>query len=612
MTTIRPKVGTNRTYVDSDKPTTRNRTTAKGYVRGPDDEFSLVQIGLGSAAVDGVRLSAAQLRVPLLEAIGGGSRNFYADRLDLSFNVRKVKYANQPDVVAGSTSPALAVGAVDAGYMLVLDVLTDTQAFLDAGLRAHPGWRISTDDTNRRKLDLTKAELRLVYTTAPGVPTGLKPNGQLVSVSKFTVGWQATLDWTSFQVQVGPSGFASPTLDTGWFDRTPATQHVLDLATTTYGGLTSGSTYFRVKARNAAGQESDWSQEALVPRGTKAGVTVAQPGPVVLEPTPPHDVDSVGMVGMRITVDDLDAGKQVLDTDDLPSTDGQFTPDTPVYSTPGHHYRGHVTVWDGQDWSPYDPPATATFDTVAELTGLTAPVDTIVAEQEGDDPWVLLTFTRSVMPDGFRVMRNGVDVTGRLVESGVFDAPDVHVSGTTYQVRDYTAPGFTDLEYQVLPVDDNGTADTGPKTTVVLAVYGLWVVHPATQRRFCLSGESGPVVLTPTGTDEFTELRVEDTITRRVSSVVGPVTGNAQGVIADEHDTGRSIAEQEADLWAMRGMPTSTVFRLTQALTNAPVTVGDLIAYDSETTMPERDDTRRAARFTCTQAGELPFIRPAV
>jgi hypothetical protein len=46
-----------------------------------------------------------------------------------------------------------------------------------------------------------------------------------------------------------------------------------------------------------------------------------------------------------------------------------------------------------------------------------------------------------------------------------------------------------------------------------------------------------------------------------------------------------------------------------QGVTNAPVTVGSLIAYDVETTLPPHS-IRRGARFTVNQDGELPFRRP--
>lgn len=608
MTTITPQVGTNRTYTDSDRPTVEFRTQRTGKLRGTD-EYSWVQIGLGAAANSGpdgeaAHVVSAYLRVDLAEAIGSSTRHFYAGRANAHWNVRKINHNNKPGIT-GAEADSGSIGAVAAGYQLTFDVTSDLQTFLNGAGRAHPGFRIRTDDTTRRKIDLTSAELEITYSFAPEAPTGLRPNGQLVSVSKFKVGWNATLDQTGFQVQVGASGFASPTLDTGWFDVTPAASQILDLATTSYGGLTSGTTYFRVRGRNAQGDISDWSSEALVTRGTKPAVSIVQPTSTVWEPTPPHDIDMTGITKMLVTVDDLDAGQQVYSTGLVPTTDGQFTPSTPVYAKTGHHYRINVTAWDNQDWSPLDPAATATLTTTATLdSGTTAP-SSITAAQDGGEPWVLLTFTRAVAPDGFRIFRDGVDI------SGVINALDVFVSGTSYQWIDYTATGHISHTYTVAAVVNNKTSLSNPSASVTMDVRGLWLVHPDTQLRFCLAGPAGgaPAILQPTGTDEATEYRLNDTIIRRVTSVVGPATGTVQGVLSE--DAGRSWTIQEGDLWAMRSLPGSTVFRLVQAVTNAPVTVGDLQAYDDDQTLQTKGKVYRGGRFSCVQVGELPFTRPA-
>jgi hypothetical protein len=132
-------------------------------------------------------------------------------------------------------------------------------------------------------------------------------------------------------------------------------------------------------------------------------------------------------------------------------------------------------------------------------------------------------------------------------------------------------------------------------------------VHPDTGKRFCLHGEGSPAILSPDGADEATETRIDDRIIRRVTSVIGPVTGSVSGVLS-ERSSGRSWQRQEANLWAMRGMPQSTTFRVVQGVTNAPVTVGSLIAYDVETTT--QDKPRRGVRLSVYQDGELPFTRP--
>jgi hypothetical protein len=148
-----------------------------------------------------------------------------------------------------------------------------------------------------------------------------------------------------------------------------------------------------------------------------------------------------------------------------------------VFTKDGESYVVTVRTWDAVDREATsgDPTyaadqETTTLDSDPAVTGNTW----LDATQKSLAPWVDLTWSRPVMPDGWAVYRDGEVIY-------VADtAADVLVSGNVYNVVDWTAAPNREHVYRVAPIVNGKTAKGGVTETMTPVPTGVWVGDPST------------------------------------------------------------------------------------------------------------------------------------
>ena len=230
---------------------------------------------------------------PLGVDILSGKLRLYNDKLwsgtvTLSIKLLAEKWAasrvnwNKKPATTGTTISIQKSNAA-AGTLWEFDIKTWLQAISDGG--SWYGIRISVDGTTTRALHSAQSdvgELRPVvlvsYSDKPEPPENLSPAGNravptgkpILTYQFIDVAGDVTL--ASHQFQINPTNdFTSPQFDTGWI---AAEGPSLDLTTTAYAGMNNlQGVYWRVRVRDGAGSESDWSSPAQMRREDKGTLT---------------------------------------------------------------------------------------------------------------------------------------------------------------------------------------------------------------------------------------------------------------------------------------------------------------------------------------------------
>lgn len=543
------------------------------------------------AAPIGATVLSAKLRLYHADSWGGASRTITARRISEAWKLSRTTWNNRPGIT-GTAVTVTDTGGAD-GKLIELDVTAQMQTVSD-GARWY-GFRIETDDATDRKLysaqgrSTYRPTLEVSWTEAPDAPSTLNPSGNdAVSIAKPTL----TFDFTdelgdtalsAVQVQIDPTGnFAAPAFDSGWID---TTEPELDLSTTAYAGLAAAaSTFWRVRVRDGAGLDSEWSDDEQFQRVDKSLVTItnpaAAPNNFVSEPTPPitWTFSGVQKAFRVLIVDPLDPSRVIADSGKRTSTETSWTVPNKKLIDAGP-YRVDVQLWDNVDRTstPNDPTysvATREFDVRADLA--VVPVEALTATQDGPLPRVVLTWTRATAPDKYVVKRDN-----RVIEDELLPE-DALVSGTSYEFRDDESKPWVEHTWQVQAVVNNAASGSSV-VTFTPKQRGIWLLDKGRDRAVWLAGQEGGSWALGEEATVFAPIGAKRVV-RRIQGQRG-YEGSLSGQLVDQHD--RTWQSYEADLLAMRDEPDRAV-TLALGDMSLRVILGNIATYPTPHVPPSR------------------------
>jgi hypothetical protein len=402
------------------------------------------------------------------------------------WNVNKLTWNNRPNVTTTTVQTSKSSAADDDEW--AFDVTQFMQTVANGGVWY--GFRIGTDATARKALHSgstavgTRPQLEVTWSRAPQPPTTLTPSGsRAVSVAKPVVSFDFTdhlgsTQLQAVQVQIDPNGnWTTPAFDSGVV---AATEPELDLATTTYAGVTAGQeTRWRAKVQDGAGLWSEWSDVARFRRDNKGALTITNPAVApndfVSEWTPPIIWSLTGETqkAWQVFVTPADDHTDHLhDTGRTKGTDTSWTLPKGVIED-DERYRVVVRVWDSKDRqaTPGDPPFTQVErEFEFREDGTPNPVTSLTALNLLPRPWMRLEWQRSTAPDSFTIKRNG-----KVIETGL-DPAALLLSGTTYRWTDKDASPNRNHTYVVQAFVNGKSSANNPSVTALSEVRGIWLV----------------------------------------------------------------------------------------------------------------------------------------
>ena len=583
------------TWVGSAAPTTKHGSDAYLHVRSGVD-YGFIYFAIPAPA--GATIVSAKLR---LRARGAstGSRTVTAQRAASSWG-NTATWNNKPDVTG--TARTASIGTLATGDLVEIDVTADVQTMLSG---SNYGWRITTSAATRHSfhsLGATTATLRpslyVEWTTAPAKPTNLRPgNGNVISDTKPVLQFDAATAITHVNVQVSPTqNGVTPTLDTGWV---ASTAPELDLKTTAYGGLTSGSTSWRVRYRASDGQETDWSEWSTFSRAAKGTVTITNPAAATVDDsTPPITwTFSATQVAYEVQIVNNTTGVILHDSGRITSTEQDYTPPVAVMTSATTPYRIIVLVWDnvaGRVNGVSDPAYAWTDRTVTVTSsGSVVNVTNVNAIQRGSTPWVDITWSRSAMPDSFQIERDDEVIADNL------DPVELNTGTTNYAWTDYSAPPFAGHTYRIR-AKVNGQRATGVTDTVTTSIQGIWIADTTNDVWVALGGsDAGTWTMTE---DAAVYTPVGSTKSVRIISGMRGLEGSLNAVLVDGWD--KTLDEMLDDLYWIKERPTGT-YRLVLADVNIPALIGNVTVSPVPST--KNGQITRSVSFSFWQSGEVPF-----
>jgi hypothetical protein len=538
--------------------------------------------------------------------------------LSAAWSVEKVTWANRPLSRFGLASKA--TGALVDGARTSIDVTTLVQQIAD-GL-PHYGWIVtSSSSADSRVYGFAYDEswvLTIETSDAPNKPVTLEPNNGVVSLAKWVVRTDfvdlgGATELAAIQVQVDPNGTGNnpwtTTTGTTW-DSGQVLTNVpkLDLATTSYPGLSAGATTkWRVRVRDSDGIWSDPSDWATVTRVAKPSLIIDAPSGGVLwdvTPTLEAHLSSGSLVGWSIAVTDGDDRTKIRYDSGRGNwaSGSSFALGLPTRNEDGDvilrddtTYQLRFRAWDRTDrvqGGPDDPPYIEAWTTVTvDSDGAVTAPEALQVENVAGSPRVTLTWTRAGTADGWVVARDG-RVIARL------EPYDVDVNAGVYTWVDEGAPPHQEHTWSVRAVT-NGRQGDALTATGYSDVRGVWLLSA-----------HGDVVLDGTGIDDLrrSDRRATYRLPGRPDDVdiVGAfegIAGTYEGSI--ERTYYRTPAEVDAARTVLRRIrrDPGTPVRLVYATTSVPV----LLRHLSVTASPDFQPNNRQhlVRFECWQVGEF-------
>jgi hypothetical protein len=584
---------TSGTWARSNAASTRYYTASKKwqYIGVPAATYQSFIYTNMPADLAGRQVVSAVLQVYMIA--GSGSRTVTVQRhAKPSTSYAAMTYSNRPGVLSGSTAVSTTQDA--ATILWEFDVTDEVQKVAQGG--GFYGWRITSSHAAQWGMygwGTTRAP-KLVVTLADELdaPTDLAPDG-VVSLADPVFTWTgpASLSSAQMQIDVVDGDFSAPVWDSG---EVATTIGQFDPVAEGFTGWADGDEFsVRVRHTVDAGT-TDWSLPVTVTRRALGAVAITSPTGTTEDPTPPIVHTFAGTQSRWQAFVSLN-GKVIDDSGVVPGTDLSHTPAKGATEA-GQELKITVRAWDeyARTPSPGDPGyAEATITTTYTPSLVLAPVDALSATQVGVRPWVDLNWARAFgAPDEWLIVREGV-IIDRI--DGTDDA------GMVATYRDWTCPPNTDVTYQVFPISAGVTGGTGPVAPLRTRVTGAWVIDTAAEVWFTITGDQLSL--------GFAE----------ATAVYEPIGGSApikrtfalrglEGTVAgtlDDFD-GRTMMEQQADLFAIKGSPAGT-YRLVLGDINIPVTVSDLTTV-VDPGSAQVHHIRKSVQFTARQVGELPFL----
>lgn len=307
-----------------------------------------------------------------------------------------------------------------------------------------------------------------------------------------------------------------------------------------YDETPDGATrHWRGRARDGAGEESDWSEVATFRRVAKGTLAItnppAPPNNTVEETTPPltHAHTPAGAEIQEsvehVLFEDDGTGRFVQQHKEArrATADTSWVPPAGlIRRTEADRYRGRVRLWDDQDRE--DMPGDPAYIEAERIftfapSAVPTPPSSLVAAT--DHTKVHLDVVRVNQPDFFALVVDGVIVEDRI------DPAEVSQGGGNYRITYWGARPGIEHTYEVQAVvDDAGVlkhSTANPEATVATDPVGIWIVVPDEEIELLIMGHDQQdmgIGETSTRTD-LPFRRAPVTITSRVGGYEGTVSG---------------------------------------------------------------------------------------
>jgi hypothetical protein len=273
MTTQGPLTDAEDTWVNQDRP--GHPYGSGAWVRvGGATRAGLVTFGLKSILGRIVTTAPFDLHV----GPGHVGQTYTFKRITSGWSADDARWDTQPTVDA--TAVTVTVSAQADGSIVSADLMTLLQEVADGG--AWEGIQITSDAGSEQLLYSTESgqpafALTVELSDNPEIPEGLFPDVGAVDQPKVPLGWRAAdLDGVTgqaaYRVQYSTTdNGAAPDADTGWLDGALPRHYMTAYA---YGFTAGATTGWRANVRDAAGNESGWSDWAHVPYDSTIGALI--------------------------------------------------------------------------------------------------------------------------------------------------------------------------------------------------------------------------------------------------------------------------------------------------------------------------------------------------
>jgi hypothetical protein len=534
-----------------------------------------------------------------------------AQRVTSSKAYSTLKYTSLPTSTStGQVSTVL--GALGNGALVQQDIT----AFVDAwakGTVPNYGLRFYAGATAVRLFHAAQSTTgiyrpKLVYTAyrTPTVPTVTGPtHGQQVSVARPKLTWTPSTDplrlQASYQVQMNATdSWGAPTYDSTEVAST-AGEHLV-----TFDILNTETWFWRVRVKNGGGQWSDWSAGQEFGRTNKPTFSITQPtGGTWTDSTPPTQWSALSAgTQTQYRVTHSVGGVVKVDSGVLPGADLDWTSVLAIPGFAGGPVTTTVAVRDDVDRAatPSDSPWITDSETWTYTPGATLPATTISVSQHATLPVPVVAFTRATDPDRWDVQRK-VDA-GDWVSVGIFEGPDLFVSGTDYSYTDLTAPPHHLLEYRVVAGVNGIDSDTNPTDTITITADHIWLLDPEDDTFWCALADREGSGLAYTEDSEVAFIKGADRAQVTFDAFrgfSGGVAGGVYGTATSKH-LGRTAQEmRDAIIVHVKTYPTR-ILRLVQSDYNIPV-----IVLGATPTLRPEAELSYGISFNVEQQGELPW-----
>ena len=446
---------------------------------------------------------------------------------------RNLTWNTRPAVVAGSADRPVTVSGSN-NRTLTWDVSADITAAIAAGDDV-VAFRFDASSTLAQWLETASFDLTIATYALAVTPSDVTPTGR-IGTAKPTFSWTAPKGITQVQLQIDEAGGDWSTLvyDSGALTSTAAK---VDTATQgpAWAGFAAGSYQVRVRHWTTGAGWSPYTT-VTVTYSAPTNFVVSAPTASEADPTPPS-VWSPAAQAVRI-LSYLD-GDKIHDTGMVP---GPITTHTPAKgaTTSGQVLTREYEFYDGTQRS---MPAFVkrTTTTTFTRTGTVAGLTTFTVAQDGKTPALIPTFTRSAgVPDEI------------ALAPGVGDDPLAILPGTgSGTTRGWTLQPNTDLTLAGTAVVNGAHSSAVINRTIRLAVEGVWIVDPVTERGCVLADTDnldiayGGEVVVHTPIDGANLLR-------RTLTLRGP-EGSIDGRISTW--PGRTLQQQVDDIMWLRKKP---------------------------------------------------------
>lgn len=579
----------------------------------------------------GARILSATLTFHTWAIPEGGSHTMEVRPTADSFAFKRVTWATRPSVVPSGGATVTKKGALPTHEEWSFDVRADMQKVSDG--RPWYGWRITTNDSIRRKIVAAEAEfaskgfephLSIEWSDQPDEPANLHPDEGVVGINApamtfdyLPIDEDATLQKVRVQTSSSES-FAVPTWDSGERDWTDTTIYPAQLG---YPGAAEGEpVYWRLRVMDQGGW-SRWSPAAeftyipeppIVMTGPAGDGPPTQQGDSIIfhsaitDVTPQVSWSCPGQESYRVTVslqsssfaiqDRIWDSGRVYDTiDHIEIPKGVFTREDVEYRIMVRIYDKHPRIAvANDDWT------FAGAQVIVHFTEDPAQtlVQNLVAKQLPRSPKVRVTWSRVATADEYQIIRDGVNDLGssrRVILDQIPHADLVQEDGT-FRYIDRTAPPRTPLNYVIRPVENGKRGKATRGSTIETRLDGIWLVKP---------GFSLMIAGDDQGTWELPEVATVHQVVGAMAPTVirephQGYQGNLNGILVEEDKYQPDLTAQMKRDRFLQIKEDPRNLRLVVADMNIPVRVANLNVYPTPF-----HDLRYECSFDFWQDGEV-------